>query len=145
MRGVMPLFTLAGIAGEDDLDAPDLNAPAPAVDARKTKQPSNGHARPNVRQKMGQPSLADRTLKPSSSFANPALKARLSAVLLDQLGKQLNEVDSAEGAAIWARRVLPAKNSLNAEDARQLEDAFQARLAEHLHHARNIGGNGRNR
>ena len=38
--------------------------------------------------------------------------------------------DSTEGAAIWGRRVLPAKNSLNAVDARQLEDAFQARLAE---------------
>ena len=47
------LFTLAGIAGEDDLDAPDLNAPAPAVEARKTKQPSNGHTRPNGRQKIG--------------------------------------------------------------------------------------------
>ena len=28
MRGVM-LFSLAGIAGEDDLDAPDLNSPEP--------------------------------------------------------------------------------------------------------------------
>ena len=50
------LFTLAGITGEDDLDAPDLNAPAPAVEARKTKQPSNGHTRPNGPQKMGRPS-----------------------------------------------------------------------------------------
>ena len=57
------LFTLAGIAGEDDLDAPDLNAPEPAVEARNTKQPSNGHTRPNGRQKMGQTSLADRAPK----------------------------------------------------------------------------------
>ena len=124
------LFTLAGIAGEDDLDAPDLNAPAPAVEARKTKQPSYGHTRPNGPQKMGRPSLADRAPKSTPGFANPTLNLRLSAVLLDQLRKQLNEIDSAEGAALWARRVLPAKYSLNAEDARQLEDAFQARLAE---------------
>ena len=65
-----------------------------------------------------------------STFANPALKGRLSAVLREQLLNQLNEIDSAEGAAIWARRILPAKNSLNAADARQLEDAFQAKLAE---------------
>jgi hypothetical protein len=32
-------------------------------------------------------------------------------------------------AAIWARRILPAKNVLNPADARQIEDAFQARLA----------------
>ena len=124
------LFTLAGIAGEDDLDAPDLNAPAPAAEARKTKQPSYGHTRPNGFQKMGRPSLADRAPKSTPGFANPTLNLRLSAVLLDQLRKQLNEIDSAEGAALWARRVLPAKYSLNAEDARQLEDAFQARLAE---------------
>ena len=125
------LFTLAGIAGEDDLDAPDLNAPEPAVEARKTKQPSNGHTRPNGRQKIGPTRvwlIARRNRTPG--FANPTLKGRLSAVLLDQLRKQLNEIDSAEGAAIWARRILPAKNSLNAADARQLEDAFQARLAE---------------
>ena len=125
------LFTLAGIAGEDDLDAPDLNAPEPAVEARKTKQPSNGQTRPNGRQKIWRERvwlIARRNRTPTS--ANPALKGRLSAVLLDQLRKQLNEIDSAEAAAIWARRVLPAKNSLNAEDARQLEDAFQARLAE---------------
>jgi hypothetical protein len=38
--------------------------------------------------------------------------------------------NSAESAAIWARRILPAKNSLEAADARQLGEAFQARLAE---------------
>jgi hypothetical protein len=55
---------------------------------------------------------------------------RLSAVLLDQLRKQLDEIDSPEGAAIWARGILAAKNSLNAAEARQLEEAFQARLSE---------------
>ena len=124
------LFTLAGIAGEDDLDAHDLNAPAPAVKARKTKQPSNGDTRPNGPQKMGRPTLADRASKSTSGFTNPTLKLRLSAVLLDQLRKQLNEIDSAEGAALWARRVLPAKNSLDTADARQLEDAFRVILAE---------------
>jgi hypothetical protein len=123
------LFTLAGIAGEDDLDAPELNAPEPAAEVRNTKQSANGHTRPNDRQKIGRPSLADRTPKPTPSFVNPTLKIRLSAVLLGQLRTQLDEIDSAEGAAFWARRILPAKNSLNAEHARQLEDAFQVRLA----------------
>ena len=51
-------------------------------------------------------------------------------MLRDQLVGELKEVNSADAAAIWARRILPAKNSLNIADARQLENAFQARLAE---------------
>jgi hypothetical protein len=125
------LFTLAGIAGEDDLDAPDLNAPEPAAEARKTKLPSNGHTRSNFHQEnLTRRNLTAREANPTSSFANPTLKARLSAVLRDQLRDQLNEIDSAEGAAIWARHVLPAKNSLSDADARQLEDAFRVSLAE---------------
>jgi hypothetical protein len=125
------LFTLAGIAGEDDLDAPDLNASELAVAARKNKQPSIVRTRPNGRQRtLARNSLADRGGQLNSTTANPAQKGRLSAVLLDQLRKQLDEIDSAEGAAIWARGILAAKNSLNAADARQLEEAFQARLSE---------------
>ena len=38
------LFALVGIAGEDDLDAPDLNAPEPA-EADNKKPPPNGGSR----------------------------------------------------------------------------------------------------
>jgi hypothetical protein len=51
-------------------------------------------------------------------------------VLRDQLLGELKEVNSVDAAAVWARRTLPAKNSLNIAHARQLENAFQARLAE---------------
>jgi hypothetical protein len=118
------LFTLAGIAGEDDLDAPDLNAPEPVAEVRDTKQPSNGQTRPNGKT-LARKSLADRE---DFTSTNPALKGRLSAVLRDQLLNQLNDIHSAEAAAIWARRILPARNSLGTADARQLEDAFQAKL-----------------
>src|ERR1700722_15214420 len=40
------LFALVGIAGEDDLDAPDLNAPEPAEPGAK-KPLLNGRTRPN--------------------------------------------------------------------------------------------------
>jgi hypothetical protein len=124
------LFTLAGIAGEDDLDAPDLNAPEPAAEVRNTEQPSNGQSKPNGRQRnLTRKRLAEREGKLNSTSADPVLKQRLSAVLRDQLRNQLNDIDSAEAAAIWARRILPAKNSLCAADARQLEDAFEERLA----------------
>ena len=41
-----------------------------------------------------------------------------------------NSNNSVDAATIWARRALPAKNTLSAADARQVEDAFQARLVE---------------
>ena len=95
-----------------------------------TKQPANGQTRPNGRQRnLARKSPADRQGQLNSTAANPALKERLSAVLRDQLRNQLNDIDSAEAAAIWARRILPARNSLCAADARQLEDAFEERLA----------------
>ena len=47
----------------------------------------------------------------------------------DQLLTELKEIGSAEEAANWAHRVLGAKNSLTAADARQVEDAFRAKLA----------------
>jgi hypothetical protein len=125
------LFTLAGIAGEDDLDAPDLNAPEPVARLRIARQPSNGQSKPSGRQRHPvRTSPADGEGQFSSSTPNLALKDQLSTALLDQLREQLNEIDSVDSAALWARRILPAKNSLSAADARELEDAFQAKLEE---------------
>ena len=50
-------------------------------------------------------------------------------MLRDQLMSELKGVKSDEDAAIWARRILPAKNTLNCADAHQIEEAFQAKLA----------------
>ena len=124
------LFALVGIAGEDDLDAPDLNAPEPAEPGAK-KPLLNGGTRPNGgRNHFGRKIPAGRDAKDHVNSANAGLKSQLSAVLRDQLLGELKEVNSVDAAAIWARRSLPAKNSLNVADARQLENAFQARLAE---------------
>ena len=73
--------------------------------------------------------LAVREANEKINSPNPRLKAQLSAVLRDELMSELKGVKSAEDAAIWARRILPAKNALDAADARQVEDAFRARLA----------------
>ena len=37
--------------------------------------------------------------------------------------------EDEESAAVWARRILPAKNTLDVADARLLEEEFEARLA----------------
>jgi ERF superfamily len=123
------LFALVGIAGEDDLDAPDLNTPEP-VGPTDEKPPLNPQSRSNGgRNHLGRKTSADRVTNKQVSSDNPRLKSQLSAVLRDQLVSELKGVTSTEDAAIWARRSLPARSSLSAEDARRLENAFQSRLA----------------
>jgi hypothetical protein len=124
------LFALVGIAGEDDLDAPDVNAPAPA-EAGPEKPLLDQGTRPNGGRKHFGPKIpAGRDVKGGVNSANAILKSQLSAVLRDQLIDELKNISSTDAAATWARRSLPAKNSLNVADARHLENAFQARLAE---------------
>jgi hypothetical protein len=117
------LFALVGIAGEDDLDAPDLNAPEEAPPNRRNR-PNGGRNR--VERKI----RAGHDEKGRVGSANAVLKSQLSAVLREELLGELKDIDSVDAAAIWARRILPAKNSLHVADARQLENAFQVRLAQ---------------
>ena len=122
------LFALVGIAGEDDLDAPDLNAPEPA-EADKRNPPSNGGSRGGRKYWDQKKMPTNRAGNEDLHSANPRLKAQLSAVLRDQLMSELKGVKSGEDAAIWAKRTLPAKSALDAADAHQIEEAFQAKLA----------------
>jgi ERF superfamily len=116
------LFALVGIAGEDDLDAPDLNAPEP-VRGIIERPMSTSRSRLN-----GGRSQATRTQTVDLKAAHRPLKDQLSAVLRDQLLGQLEAINSAEEAAIWAHRILTAKNRLNAANAQQVETAFEAKL-----------------
>jgi ERF superfamily len=118
------LFTLVGIAGEDDLDAPDLIDP-PAETGKKVdgKTASNGGEQANSDRR------ADRTQKFVSTSRQPELSAVLSATLRIELLRELEELGSADDAALWAQRRLAAKNGLSAADAQHFEQAFQAKLA----------------
>ncbi len=120
------LFTLVGIAGEDDLDAPDLVAPtAPA--SSKAEKPAGyrngrrngGQAHPNQQFSRGRPAIPSK----------PILEPKPSAALRDQLTAELKDLNSAEDAADWAQRVLAAKNTLTTGDAEHVEQAFQEKLA----------------
>jgi hypothetical protein len=117
------LFTLVGIAGEDDLDAPDLDG-GPAVELPRSDPP---------KQSNGQAVVAERSVrgggKPSLASARPVLAPEQSAILRDRLLDQLVAIGSADAAATWAQRNLPAKNSLTAGDAQIVEARFQAWLA----------------
>jgi hypothetical protein len=112
------LFTLVGIAGEDDLDAPDLGA---VRNAAAELPRSNGQAAAAQRTASGDGKL------PGPS-ARSVLGEQLSASLRESLFEQMAAINSADEAAAWAQRSLPAKNTLTAADAKMVEQRFQARL-----------------
>jgi hypothetical protein len=121
------LFTLVGLAGEDDIDAPDLDTPNPAK-AERQKRPNHSRTRGRSGRKYRAQKIA--VGQSASNSVHPVLKRQLSAVLCEQLLGELKELRSTEEATTWAHRSLAAKNTLNDADARQTENAFEAKLAE---------------
>jgi hypothetical protein len=120
------LFTLVGIAGEDDLDAPDLGA-IPKAGAEQPPpgpvgQKPNGHA-------FALAAGAAHGRKSHARQAKPVLAPDQSAVLRDRLVAEVDRLQSADEAAGWAHRSLPAKNTLTVDDAGLVEAGFRARLA----------------
>jgi ERF superfamily len=122
------LFTLVGIAGEDDLDAPDLCDGPPSLlptgvdrsfklkddqSRTPTRPPRNGHGR------GGRKGEVPHTLGPEQS-----------AALREKLLTELRNITSADLAAAWAREALTVKNSLTAADAKLVEGSFERKLSE---------------
>ena len=117
------LFALVGIAGEDDLDAPDfLTESAPEL-----------HAAPDMRT-----GGLNWRKKPNDSIhkKEPLLAAQPSATLRDQLIAEITSLKTSDDLALWAHRRLPAKNTLVADDARLVEAAYQTIL--HAGHRDNL-------
>jgi ERF superfamily protein len=127
------LFTLVGIAGEDDLDAPDLaegartNAgdKADAVDrdgvAARLRPPAAVDERPPVM------SVARRPEKPVRP-ARAVLGSEQSAALRERLLASLGQLQSADEVADWVHTNLAAKSTLIAADADRVESGFRDRL-----------------
>ena len=118
------LFTLVGIAGEDDLDAPDLVAQTAA----------SGRTEPLAGKIKGHLNAAhpDQALSVNSqerqTNSTRLLEPEASAVLRDQLITALKDISSADQAANWAHRVLGRKNTLLAADSERVENAFQVQI-----------------
>jgi hypothetical protein len=104
------LFALVGIAGEDDLDAPDAIAGPPATAGPQGSSTSKG--------------------KPSKGVLNrPAiLSPAQSADLRNRLLTQLSPLSSSDDLLAWAKASLPLKNTLREADARAVEAAYKTRL-----------------
>src|SRR6266550_2547695 len=123
------LFTLVGIAGEDDLDAPDLLSP-PASETNADSATKNKNDRLNGGQAHAvQQSSIGRSTKAGSIPKQPKLQPQASAARRDELTAELKALNSAEEAVDWARRVLSVKNTLTVADAECVEEAFKVRLA----------------
>ena len=102
------LFTLVGIAGEDDLDAPDLQtldggAAPVASDERSARM--NGHVAPPS------PRPVYRPRKKQRSELKPILSAEASAVARDELLTELSNLAVREELDGWAVRGLSQEHS----------------------------------
>jgi ERF superfamily len=114
------LFTLVGIAGEDDLDAPD-----PA-----------GHSAEGSGNASGNGKLTGRGEdQPLGSFSksrkrwSPPLAPDKSTGLRDQLLGELAALVDPDQVTAWAQRSLAAKNTLMTADAALVEAEFASRMA----------------
>jgi hypothetical protein len=120
------LFTLVGIAGEDDLDAPDLGASGdsdtkPGLDIQTSTKPT-----------ANEPSFAPSGASRKGKVARPPRIARAvdqSEALRGRLVAELADLKSADEAADWVHKNFPAKNTLTSTDAELLETSFRERLA----------------
>jgi len=104
------LFALVGIAGEDDLDAPDL-LDEPVATMSVKPAPKGASAQRSA---------------PSRKVLDP----EPSRALRDQLVAEIDGLNGSEQLALWAHRKFAAKNTLTSDDALIVEAAFQAKLAQ---------------
>jgi hypothetical protein len=125
------LFALVGLAGEDDLDAPDLK--------RMPREPAaRGEPRPGPTMAVSSPVPATRSARrvrlrvlsspgpddPLSATAGGETPA--STLTTDPLA-DLTRADSEDALMRWAIAVLPHRNALEAEARVALDSAFRAR------------------
>lgn len=123
------LFTLVGIAGEDDLDAPDLNAEPVGHAVTGARLPSISGT-PTI------PDSANVRTASAGTQSRSALAKELPAVLPPQESARLRDALLADisallpdGAVAWAGQMLASKNRLTAADASAVEQAFETRFA----------------
>jgi hypothetical protein len=118
------LFTLVGIAGEDDLDAPDL-----PLSGGPSAIPNPGKANGHAMTDPGPGANGEGRRKPRRAPFPATLEPEASAALREQLLADLAGLARLKDLDRWAQSCLPTKNTLTANDARLVEQAFQGKLA----------------
>lgn len=114
--------SLVGIAGEHDVDAPDLLPPE-----QQTPKPNEPQGGGNSRLNGGHLHAPLRAAGPrdgkfQSNPTETVLGPGAWAALRDRLLGELNELASGDDAALWAHRSLQDKNKLIAAGAHPGED-----------------------
>ena len=107
------LFTLVGLAGEDDLDATEL---APETMKNRSRPADTSNAAEGQQSRTSRPRGRPRKLAPpdrSSSAEDPAA--------------ELERVEDADRLLRWALDALPRRNRMNDEERAALDQAFRAR------------------
>jgi ERF superfamily len=121
------LFSLVGIAGEDDLDAPDLaGQPGEGAQTAGNGLDRGKHNGSGTAGTLG----AFATNRKPWTPPRQTLAPEASAGLRDRLVGELSGLTSAEDATAWAQRALGVKNTLRDVDAAVVEAAFASRMAE---------------
>ena len=111
------LFAFVGIAGEDDLDAPNTLI-EPSSPASPHGKPTNNIAK---------------TSRNSTFYRSPLLNEEMSTQLKDELIAEIDGLKNGDDLAIWAHRRLSAKNKLTKDDSRAVERAYQSILEQSSH------------
>jgi hypothetical protein len=101
------LFALVGIAGEDDLDAPEPHVAVSTVGGG-TPTPAKASERALIRP--------------------TALNAESSKQLREAMLVEIQSIKNSDDLAIWAHKRFSAKNTLTEEDAYVIEASYQAVL-----------------
>jgi hypothetical protein len=113
------LFSIVGIAGEDDLDAPDANEIRGGI----------GTAPPGTVTVKASFENGKQLRRTGKAFQSSTLGVDASATLREQLIAECANLESIETAVTWARDALKTKNTLCSADAEMLERAFAQRMS----------------
>ena len=117
------LFTLVGIAGEDDLDAPDLAVqtiePSPQTGPPATKTGSNGRLPPATTKTLQGPRMG------TNGDRAVVLSGEASANLRDQLLAEIAGLETKDDLDAWTLRAWPKANSLAPADGDKVRQAFR--------------------
>jgi hypothetical protein len=134
------LFTLVAIAGEDDLDAPDLNGALP--DPARSDRPDYQHAAENPAPASPPDAAIPAPFTPALAAASnygrrkpvrpprTPLTADHSLELREKLISELKGFTDTNALTVWAQRILVLKNQLTTADAQEVEAAFAITLNE---------------
>jgi hypothetical protein len=117
------LFTLVGIAGEDDLDAPDLNGGMDTLP--RPIEPVNAAANASVRPA---PAASNNGGRKQARSPRVVLPADDSLAMREKLVSELKGFTDSDALTIWAQRILALKNQLTTDDAKVIESAFAEKL-----------------